>query len=145
MKKLLLLPIILIFFSASAQFKFGMFAGAGRAPLIGIQTGYDFNGIYLNANLINKFSSSEPSQAEIRINYTGVRLSPYIGINKELYRINDVEAKQENKSQYNFTYGLQWRGKEDYDKLFNRLDRLFISAGMVGKTPMVLIGGAIEF
>ena len=143
MKKLLLLPIILIFLSTSAQVKFGMFAGAGKSAIVGIQTGYDYKGFYLNANLIGKASDVEPPQAEIRLNYTKVRLSPYIGVNRELWQIKGEKAKQ--GIPVKLSYGIQWRGKKNEDALFNRLDRLFISAGMVDKTPMVLIGGVVTF
>jgi len=145
MKKLLLLPIIFIWVNVQGQIKFGMFAGAGKAPLVGIQTGYDYKGFYLNANLMNKFSASEPPMAEIRLNYTKVRLSPYIGLNRELWAINDDKSKQDNRRHCSFSYGLQWRGKRNDERLFNRLDRLFISAGLVGNTPMVLCGGVIQF
>ena len=144
MKKLLLLPIIFIWVNVQGQFKFGMFAGAGKSLIVGIQSGYDYKGFYLNANLINKFSSSEPAMAEIRLNYTKLRLSPYIGVNRGLWATGDEKAKQKQRGRYSLSYGLQWRGKQDDERLFNRLDRLFISAGMVSKTPMILMGGVIE-
>ena len=143
MKKLLLLPIIFLFVNVQAQVKFGMFVGAGKAPIVGIQTGYDYKGFYLNANLIGKASAIEPPQAEIRLNYTKVRLSPYIGLNRELWQIKGEKAKP--GIPVKLSYGIQWQGAKNDEAFFNRLDRLFISAGMVDKTPMVLVGGVIQF
>jgi hypothetical protein len=144
MKKLLLLPILFFYLNVQCQAKFGMFIGAGKAPIIGIQTGFDVDGFYLNANLVGKYAADEPPQFEIRLNYTKLRLSPYVGINKELWRIEDEKANQE-KIPFKLSYGVQWKGKQNDEALFNRLDRLFISAGVAGKLPMLLVGGCVSF